>query len=176
MVAEYLPGRNFACCLLFHDDKLLKIACYERIDYFMAHLVVSGITGNTSRGRLVNDPRLRTMAEQAVRSISRQHDVPAHGLFTVDLKEAVDGSPKITEINLRHTAPVSSLTAGGANLAEAQVLASLGRHDEIGDVIVEFAEDNIFLRDIDGPPLLLTNDRKLDVGDFIDRMSEKPGE
>ncbi len=172
MVAEYLPGRNFGCCLLFHDDKLLKVGCFERVDYFMGHLVVSGITGNTSRGRLVNDPRLRTMAEQAVRTISRQRDVAAHGLFTVDLKEAVDGSPKVTEINIRHTAPASSLTAGGANLVEAQVLASLGRLDEIGDVIAEFPGDNVFLRDIDGLPLLLTNDRKLEVGDFIERTSE----
>jgi hypothetical protein len=171
MVAEYLPGRNFACCILFHGDELLKAACYERLDYFMERLVVSGVTGNISRGRLVNDSRLTTTAEQAIRLVSRQHNEPAHGLFTVDMREATDGSPKVTEINVRHTAGTSALAAGGANLAEAQVLASLGRRDEIGDVVVTFAEDNIILRDIDGPPLLLT-ERKLEVGDCVDRVSK----
>jgi hypothetical protein len=167
MVAEYLPGGNFACCILFYEGRLLKVACYERLEYLMGHLVASGVTGNISRGRLVNDSRLTTIAEQAVRHISQQHDEPAHGLFTVDLREAADGSPKVTEINIRHTACTSALAAGGANLAEAQVLASLSRCEEIGEVAVTFAEGNVILRDVDGPPLLLDSERKLEVGDFV---------
>jgi carbamoyl-phosphate synthase large subunit len=168
MVAEFLPGRNFACNILFQDDALLKVACYERLEYFGGHLIVSGVSGNISRGTLVNDPRLLTVAEQAIRAIVAQHDEVAHGLFTVDLREAADGSPKVTEINIRHTAATSALAAGGANLAEAQVLAALGRHDEIGDVVVSFTEDNVILRDIDGPPLLLTHRAELEVGEAVD--------
>lgn len=44
-----------------------------------------------------------------------------------------------------NTAGTSALAAGGANLAEAQVLASLGRRDEIGDVVVTFAESSATL-------------------------------
>src|SRR5581483_7080360 len=94
MVANYLPGRNLACCLLFGDDELLKVACYERLDYFQGHLVVSGVTGNISRGRLINDPAARAAGERAIRLIASQHGETAHGLFTVDLKETEDGSPK----------------------------------------------------------------------------------
>ncbi len=169
MVAEYLPGRNFGCCLLFRDDELLKVGCYERLEYFGGQLIVSGVSGNISRGRLVNDVGPRTAAEQAIRSVSRQQNEPVNGLFTVDLREAADGSPKVTEINVRHTAGTSALAAGRANMAEAHVLAALGRRDEIGDVLVTFAEDNFILRDIDGPPLLLVNDRKLEVGEFVSR-------
>lgn len=172
MVANYLPGRNVACCLLFHDDELLKVACYERLDYFQSQLVVSGVTGNISRGRLVNDPAVRSAGEQAIRWISRQHTEPTRGLFTVDLKEAQDGSPKVTEINVRHTAGTSALAAGGANMAEAQVLATLGRHAEIGQCAVTFAEDNVILRDIDGPPLLIASASRLDPGDFVDRTAQ----
>jgi hypothetical protein len=168
MVAGYLPGRNLACCLLFHEDVLLKVACYERLEYFQGQLVVSGVTGNISRGRLVNAPEARAASENAVRLISSQHDEPSHGLFTVDLKEAEDGSPMVTEINVRHTACTSALAEGGANLAEAQVLAALDRHDEIGEVAVTFAEDNAILRDIDGAPLLITSDLHLKVGDFVE--------
>jgi hypothetical protein len=167
MVAEYLPGGNFACCMLFHEDRLLKAACYERLEYLMGGLVASGITGNISRGGLVNDSQLVAISEQAIRHISQQHAEPAHGLFTVDLREAADGSPKVTEINVRHTACTSALAAGGANLAEAQVLASLGRCDEIGEVVVTFAEGKVILRDVDGPPLLLEGERTLAVGDFV---------
>jgi hypothetical protein len=167
MVAEYLPGGNFACCMLLYEGELLKVACYERLEYLMGRLVASGVTGNISRGRLVNDSRLTTIAEQAVRHVSQRHDEPAHGLFTVDLREATDGSPKVTEINIRHTACTSALAAGGANLAEAQVLASLGRREEIGEVAATFGEGNLILRDVDGPPLLLGGERTLEVGDFI---------
>jgi len=169
MVAEFLPGRNIACCMLFHQGELLKVGCYERLDYFGGQLIVSGVSGNISLGRLINDSVSRTAAEQAIRLVSRQQDEPAHGLFTVDLREAVDGVPKITEINVRHTAGTSSLAAGGANLAEAQVLASLGRGDDIGDVSVTFADHDIILRDIDGPPLLLKEEPQLEFGASVSR-------
>ncbi len=171
MVAGYLPGRNLACCLLFADDELLKVALYERLDYFQGHLVISGITGNISRGKLVNHPAARAAAERAIRLISARHGEGAHGLFTVDLKEAADGSPMVTEINVRHTAGTSSLAAGGANMAEAQVLATLGRRDEIGEVEVTFPPENAILRDIDGPPLLTSGDPRLTLGGYVERAA-----
>ena len=127
MVAEHLPGRNIAASLLFQDDELLKAGCYERLEYFMGHLAVSGVTGNINRGRLINDERARTLAEQAVRLVAGLTGEPAHGLLTVDLREDRTGALKVTEINVRHVAATSALADGGANMAEAQVLATLGR-------------------------------------------------
>ncbi len=165
MVAEHLPGRNIACSLLFHEDELLKAGCYERLEYFMGHLAVSGVTGNINRGRLLNDERARTLAEQAVRFVARLTGEQAHGLLTVDLREDRTGALKVTEINVRHVAATSALADGGANLAEAQVLATLGRLDEIGETVPHFPDDNVILRDIDGAPLLLTGYRELAVGE-----------
>jgi hypothetical protein len=51
-------------------------------------------------------------------------------------------------------------------MAEAQVLATLGRLDEIGDPVPRFRDDNVILRDIDGPPLWLTDYRELAVGEY----------
>jgi carbamoyl-phosphate synthase large subunit len=166
MVAEHLPGRNVACSLLFHEDDLLMAGCYERLEYFMGHLAVSGVTGNINRGRLVNDERARRLAEQAVRLVGGLAGEPAHGLLTVDFREDRTGALKVTEINVRHVAATSALAAGGANLAEAQILATLGRFDEIGDPVPHFPEDNIILRDIDGAPIWLTGYRELAVGEF----------
>jgi carbamoyl-phosphate synthase large subunit len=50
-------------------------------------------------------------------------------------------------------------------MAEAQVLATLGRLDEIGEVVPHFPDDNVILRDIDGVPLWLTDYRELAVGE-----------
>jgi hypothetical protein len=165
MVAEHLPGRNIACSLLFYEDELLKAGCYERLEYFMGHLAVSGITGNINRGRLINDERARALAEQAVRFVAGLTDGAAHGLLTVDLREDRTGALKVTEINVRHVAATSALAAGGANMAEAQLLATLGRLDEIGETVPRFPDDNVILRDIDGAPLWLTDYRELAVGE-----------
>lgn len=167
MVAEHLPGRNLASVLLFHEGALLKAGCYERLEYFMGHLAVSGITGNINRGRLVNDERARAAGEQAVRLVAELAGETPHGLLTVDLREDGAGALKVTEINVRHVAATSALAAGGANLAEAQLLVTLGRLDEVGEPVPRFPEDNAILRDIDGEPLWLTGYRDLAVGDHV---------
>jgi carbamoyl-phosphate synthase large subunit len=165
MVAEHLPGRNLACSLLFVDGELLKAGCYERLEYFMGHLAASGVTGNINRGRLVNDERARALGEQAVRYVAGLGGEQAHGLLTVDFREDRSGALKVTEINVRHVAATSAFAAGGANLAEAQLLATLGRLDEIGEAVPRFPDDNVILRNIDGEPLWLTGYRELAVGE-----------
>jgi hypothetical protein len=172
MVAEHLPGRNVAACLLFHDGELLKAACYERLEYFMGHLAASGVTGNINRGRLINDERARILAEQAVRIVADLAGEDASGLLTVDLREDATGALKVTEINVRHVAATSALAAGGANMAGAQLLATLGRLDEIGETVPRFPDDNVILRDIDGAPIWLTGYRELVVGEHV---PESPG-
>ena len=167
MVAEHLPGRNIACTLLFLHGDVLKAGCYERLEYFMGHLAASGVTGNINRGRLVNDARARALAEQAVRRVAELAGETAHGLLTVDLREDRTGEPKVTEINVRHVAATSALAAGGANLAEAQLLATLGRLDEIGEPVPRFPEGNAILRDIDGEPIWLEGYHEPIVGEHV---------
>ncbi len=165
MAAEHLPGRNLACTLLFVEGELLKAGCYERLEYFMGHLAASGVTGNINRGRLVNDERACALAEQAVRFLGGLTGESAHGLLTVDFREDHSGALKVTEINVRHVAATSALASGGANLAEAQILATLGRLDEVGEPVPHFPDDNVILRNIDGAPLWLTGYRELVVGE-----------
>ena len=165
MVAEHLPGRNVACTLLFVENELLKAGCYERLEYLMGHLAASGISGNINRGRLVNDERARMVGEQVVRLVADLAGEHAHGLLTVDLREDRTGALKVTEINVRHVAATSALAAGGANMAEAQVLATLGRLEEIGEPVPHFPDDNVILRDVDGEPLWITGYRELAVGE-----------
>src|SRR5262249_44393337 len=51
LASKFLPGRNLACKLLYYQGELLRAACGERVNYIMAKVAPSGITGNTSFGR-----------------------------------------------------------------------------------------------------------------------------
>ncbi len=64
--SQYLPGRNLACKLLYFEGKLLRAACAERVNYIMSKVAPSGITGNTSFGRLLNEPDLVDTASQVM--------------------------------------------------------------------------------------------------------------
>lgn len=156
IASEFLPGRNLACKLLYRDGQLLRSACAERLAYIMAKVSPSGITGNTSFGRLLNEPQLVEIADDAIREVFRQHGAKPHGVFTADLKEAANGQPMITEINVRFVAFMSVLAQAGANLPLDYLEANLDpgafatpyKH-------YTFEDDLIFLRDVDERPILM---------------------
>ena len=130
---------------------------------------MSGISGNISRGRLINDERLLSARETqtAVASILQQTHETMHGIIAVDFREASDSRPMITEINLRHVAATYSFAAAGFNLAEAQLLLTLGRVDELGHKEAIYPEHNIILRDIDGAPIWLADYKNLEIGEYV---------
>lgn len=154
MLSEFLPGRNYACHLLYNHGALLKVGIYERLEYFMNKVAVSGITGNISRGRLVNNQAVKANAVKAVEIISENNRETMHGLIAVDLRADHKGNPLITEINIRHVACTSAFASAGFNLSEYQMLCTLKRADEIDSEVEKiYPEDNLILRDIDGPPI-----------------------
>lgn len=156
IATEYLPGRNMACKLLYYEGRLLGSACAERVNYIMAKVAPSGITGNTSFGRLLNEPKLVDISMQTLQTLSKQLHTPLNGIFTTDFKEDMNGYPKITEINIRHVAFTSSLAAGGANLPLRTLQAMFFDLPENTQTIhYRFPEKYIFLRDVDSYPILM---------------------
>lgn len=115
LASVFLPGRNYACKLLFLEDQLLRTACGERIDYLMANAAPSGISGMCARGALINNEDLVQKSETAIRKIFSHFNLPVHGMFTVDFKEDKNGSAKITEINIRHVSFTHAFSMAGAN-------------------------------------------------------------
>ncbi len=159
--STYLPGRNLACKLLYWKGRLVRAACAERVHYIMAKVAPSGITGNTSFGRLLNEPDLVEKAHQAMQEISRQTGAPLHGFFTADFKEDGEGRPYITEINVRMVAFNLCFAAAGANFSEdiLQLLTNESAFDTAYKMY-EFEPGTIFLRDVDATPILM-NERDL---------------
>lgn len=169
LVTEYLGGQNFACHLLYHKGKVIKIASYERLIYFMAKVAPSGITGNITRGKLINNNEIVTTSTEAIDIICKNLGTTMDGIVAVDLKADENGKPFITEINIRHVAATSSFAEAGFNLAEYHMLLSLGQISKI-DTLLEkkYPENNLILRDIDGTPLWIDNYHELKDGEFID--------
>lgn len=159
LVSDVLPGGNYACNLLFYEGKLLQHAIYERVEYFMPQLAPSGITGNISVGKLINDNKILENSISSIRAIEKKTNTKANGIYTVDLKGDKENNPLITEINLRHTAATSSFAQGGCNMAEFQIFATMGKFESIPMDEVIFDKDNLLLRDIDGIPIYVNKFR-----------------
>lgn len=174
MASEFLPGRNLACLLLYVDGRLVKLGCYERLAYFMAKAVISGVSGNISEGRLINDPQAVEASVRAVQALCELTGETMHGLVTVDLRTDAQDRPRITEINLRQVAASSAFAeVAGANMAEAQALATFGRADLAGPLEVAFPPNNRIFRDIDGLPIYVPDYQPLALGEY--RQCARPG-
>ena len=93
IMSEYLPGRNYAVKVLFHEGKIVRAACAERIGYLLSSAAPSGISGMCSYGRLLNDHDLVSKAIQAVTKIFDAKKLSPNGMFTVDFKEDSTGAP-----------------------------------------------------------------------------------
>jgi carbamoyl-phosphate synthase large subunit len=166
MLSEFLPGRNLACFTLFHEGKLIKYGVAQRIDYLMGKVAVSGITGNTCKGKLLNDKRVFDVAYDAVMSVVGQTGEVMNGLVVTDLKEDGNGKPVVTEINIRHVAFTSTFANAGFNFSEYQLLCLMGRKNEIPDELtIQFPEDNCMLRDVDGLPIYLDHYKPIAIGE-----------
>lgn len=156
IASEFLPGRNLACKLLYFQGELLRSAVAERVHYIMAKVAPSGITGNTSFGRLLNEPKIVQQCQEAMEIMFTQTNAKKHGFFTVDLKEDAAGKAFITEINVRHVAFTQCFAAGGANFAEDTINLLQGAFNfDQGYINYEFEEGLIFLRDVDELPVLM---------------------
>lgn len=156
LASSYLPGRNLACKMLYFNGNLMRAAIGERVNYIMAKVAPSGITGNTSFGRLLNEPEIFEVGKQAMDLLFEKTGAARHGFFTIDFKEDIDGKPFITEINVRHVAFTQCFAAGGANFPEDTIrLLDEDSGFDTNFHLYEFEKDLIFLRDVDSIPIIL---------------------
>lgn len=158
IVSEYLPGRNYACKLLYVNGELVQHASAERIDYLLSAAAPSGISGMCGRGRLLNRPDLVERSVSAMDAVSGQVGETLHGIFTVDFKENTKGEPMITEINIRHVSFNHAFAIGGINFAETTLCHALNLASSSG-VSTEFSEEAYFVRGVDAPLRLIPEDK-----------------
>ena len=154
--STYLPGRNLACKVLYYKGSLVRAACGERVNYIMSKIAPSGITGNTSFGRLLNEPDLIEQTKVAMAKIFEATGTKPYGFYTADFKEDEQGKPFITEINVRMVAFNLSYAAAGANFTQDIVdLLTAPEEFDKSYKMYQFEPDTIFLRDVDAEPILM---------------------
>lgn len=168
LASEFLPGRNLCCKMLYFEGQLLRGAVGERVNYIMAKVAPSGITGNTSFGRLLNETTVFDIANQAMELLFEKTGTRKHGFFTVDLKEDEQGTPKVTEVNVRHVAFTQCFAAAGANFAEDTLRLLEGDPSfERKLKLYEFEPELVFMRDVDSLPILLKETDLLKIVNYL---------
>ena len=115
MIHEFLPGRNYNWTSLWKDGELLMSASGERLEYFLADVSISGVTGNVSNCRTINSEKIEKTSIEAVKhSITRPS-----GIFSVDLKGDKNDHPIVTEINARQAFRPLLYAKSGKNFTSA---------------------------------------------------------
>ena len=169
-ISEFCPGGNYGVLCLYENGKLLKCAIAERLEYIMSKVAVSGITGNTSKGRFLNDEHIKSQALEVIDRICDATNTVMNGVVVVDMKADATGIVKVTEINIRYVAYNCLLANAGFNLAEYHLLTALGRSNELSsNVEIEYPKHNMWFRDVDAVPIYVENPKILQIGDCIDQ-------
>lgn len=169
-ISQYLSGGNYGVFTIFENGTLKKLAIAERIEYIMSKVAVSGITGNTAKGRLLNDNTIKETALKAIDIICKKTNSVMNGLVVCDLKADENGKPYVTEINIRHVAFSSSFAKAGFNISEYQLLCALNRSNELSpEIEMKFPKNNLILRDVDGEPIYIPDYKPIKDGEYIEK-------
>jgi hypothetical protein len=127
MAAEMLPGREFAYQSVWQDGELVAGQARERVEYLYGFLTPHGQTSTPSVARTVAEPHVDALAQAAIRALDRS----PQGAYCVDIKEAADGTPRVTEVNAGRFFTTSNFFAhAGLNMPDMLVRCALGEHPE----------------------------------------------
>jgi carbamoylphosphate synthase large subunit len=148
-IAEYLPGRDFACQSLWKNGELVLVKTVERLSYFGGGSQPSGASSIAALAKTVVAPNVVDVCISAIRALGRR----ITGAFSVDLKENRRGLPCITEINVGRFITMLNFfdLTGDHNMALTYVRLALDQPVDIGEPY-DRVEDYYFVRDVDALP------------------------
>jgi len=148
-LAEYLPGREILCQSVWDRGRMVLANTFERLAYFGADNIPSGVTSLSSLAKTVVEPAVVEVCRAAIAAVAPG----ASGAFSVDVKEDVDGRPQVTEINAGRF--FMAMTAFDRvlkhNIAVTYVRLALGERVDFGDVY-DAVDDYYMVRDMDTEP------------------------
>ncbi|HMN67508.1 MAG TPA: ATP-grasp domain-containing protein [Bdellovibrionales bacterium] len=154
MVAEFLPGREFAFQSLWHKSELVTCMARERMEYMFGSMMVSGQSSSPSIARTVHRDDVNTIAMNAIRAL----DPAPHGVYCVDLKENSRGTPSVTEINIGRFFTTSNFfSAAGLNMPHMYVKLAFGEEIPEYPKTNPLPADLYWVRGIDRLPRLFQN-------------------
>ena len=139
----------------------MKGAALECVEYVMANIAPSHVTGNTAFGRFLNEDRVNKFCDDCVKYLCDKLNVPAHGILSFDLKEDKDGNMKVTEVNIRHMAYTGVMAQVGFDLIEdtIRVMEDGNANNVTRDRYHHYDKPYVFFRDVDVEPIVLESER-----------------
>jgi len=90
-----LPGRDLAFDSLWFKGRLVTSYGRERVEYFLKHISLSGITGTPTIAKTIVDEKINDVGIKAVKAL----DPKPHGFFSTDIKEDAAGNCVVTEVD-----------------------------------------------------------------------------
>lgn len=159
-VSEFLTGRHLANEMLYYNGEYVKGAALECVEYVMANVAPSHVTGNTHFGRFLNEDRINKFCDECIKYLENKLDLKAHGILSFDLKEDSNGDMKVTEVNIRHMAYTGAMARVGFDLIEDTIkIMEDGNCDRVKrDQFYHYDKPYVFLRDVDVEPIILESE------------------
>lgn len=164
-VSEFLTGRHLANQMLYYNGEYVKGAALECVEYVMANIAPSHVTGNTHFGRFLNEDHINKFCDDCIKYLETKLCVQAHGILSFDLKEDSSGNLKVTEINIRHMAYTGVMAHVGFDLIEDTIkILEDGNCDRVErDRFHHYDKPYVFLRDVDVEPIVLDSEAMFDI-------------
>jgi hypothetical protein len=153
-LSEYLPGRDFCVQCLWKSGVLVLTKMAERLVYVDTGSP-SGVSSTPALARTALEPHVVEVCADAIRAL----DARASGVYFLDIKEAADGAPCITEINAGRFATITNIhdLAGKHNMAAMFVRLALDEPVSLREAC-DFAEDYYLVRSLDTLPAVVHAD------------------
>ena len=151
-ISEFVSGRNIAVSLLYNNSELIDAAMYERLEYFQGSLFESGVSGNISKGKIFHDNNILEQITSLIKTVTAKLQTEVDGFITVDLLLDDDQIAKVTEVNVRPTAPVEAYS-----LANIPIIGNWLEQILSSDLTTAMPDRKIpsyIFRDIDGQILV----------------------
>ena len=163
-VSEFLTGRHLANQMLYYNGEYVKGAALECVEYVMANVAPSHVTGKTHFGRFLNEDRINEFCDRCIKYLEKKLGVQAHGILSFDLKEDSEGNMKVTEVNIRHMAYTGVMAHVGFDLIEDTIrIMEDGSCDNVERAqFYHYDKPYIFLRDVDVEPIILESEEIFD--------------
>ncbi len=147
-VSEYLPGHDYAVMTLWKDGELVLIKMAHRAAYF-------GLQGETPP-YVIKCTYSQEIKDFAVATV-KKFNPKANGVYNLDIKFDKNNEIALTEINIGrfyYNMPIFNLT-GKNNAFQVFLDVAFGNEHEYG---LSDWEEKIFIRDMDNPPHLFTQE------------------
>ena len=151
-ISEYLSPRSVVWQSIWRGGKLIVAQGRERLYWEFGSKFLSGISGMTGAGILVNDPQVDEIAKKAIHAI----DSAPWGIWGVDMTYDKDGVPNPTEINVgRFFTTHQFFTEAGCNMADIFVRTGVGEEVDIPQRLNPLPEGLLWIRGVDCLPVMV---------------------